>query len=164
MANCLKRFFSTDGWSYTTMIVRITLGAVMLPHGMQKLMGWFWGNGFSATMNYFTLDAGFPWIVALLVILGESLGALALIVGFASRFMAFGIFTIMTGAMFIAHWKFGFFIDWFGAQWGQGIEFHLLMIGMSLSLMISWGWAYSFDMILDKMVNKKKEKKKSKKK
>ena len=115
-------------------------------------------------MNYFTLDAGLPWIIALLVVLGESLGALALLIGFASRFMAFGIFTIMIGAMFIAHLKFGFFIDWFGGQGGQGIEFHLLMMGMAISLMISGGGAYSFDLMLDKCVNKKKAKKKSKKK
>ena len=106
----------------------------MFPHGAQKLFGMFGGNGFEATMGAFT-GMGLPAIIALLVILGESLGAIALIVGFASRFMAFGIFVIMTGAMLMAHLQHGFFINWQGAGTGNGVEFHLLVIVVSLILM-----------------------------
>jgi len=150
------KFLSTSSSNYSAMIVRITLGLVILPHGLQKLLGMFGWNGFSGTMEYFTTGASLPWIIALLVILGESLGALALVLGFISRFMAFGIFVIMTWAMFMAHIKYGFFIDWFGAQEWQGVEFHLLTIGMALSLMISGGWAYSLDGLLTKCFAKKK--------
>ena len=109
------------------MILRITLGLVILPHGAQKLLGMFGGYGFAGTMDFFT-GMGLPAIIALLVILGESLGAMALILGFVTRFMALGILIIMTGAMLMAHLQFGFFINWSGAAAGNGVEFHLITI------------------------------------
>jgi putative oxidoreductase len=36
-----------DGW--TGVILRLTLGLVMLPHGAQKLLGWFGGFGLDGT-------------------------------------------------------------------------------------------------------------------
>lgn len=116
----------------------------MLPHGLQKTLGYFGGYGFSATLDFMTTKAGLPWIVALLVILGESLGALGLIFGALTRFCAFGIFLIMCGAITM-HWQHGFFMNWSGAQAGEGFEFHLLMLGMSLALMISGGGKWSLD-------------------
>ena len=35
-------------------VLRVLLGVVMLPHGAQKLLGWFGGYGFSGTMGFFT--------------------------------------------------------------------------------------------------------------
>ena len=38
----MKAFFETDaGWD--NLILRVFLGAVMFPHGAQKLLGWFGG-------------------------------------------------------------------------------------------------------------------------
>ena len=48
----MKALFNTDdGWS--GLILRLTLGLVMLPHGAQKLLGWFGGFGFDGTMGFF---------------------------------------------------------------------------------------------------------------
>ena len=66
-----------DGWP--GVILRLTLGLVMLPHGAQKLLGWFGGFGFDGTMGYFTQKMGMPWIIALLVIIAESFGSVALL-------------------------------------------------------------------------------------
>ena len=66
----MKALFNTDdGWS--GLILRLTLGLVMLPHGAQKLLGWFGGFGFDGTMGFFTQKMGLPWIIAFLVIMGE---------------------------------------------------------------------------------------------
>jgi putative oxidoreductase len=60
-------------------VARVALGAVMFPHGAQKLLGWFGGYGFQGTMGFLTGQAGLPYPIALLVILIESIGALALV-------------------------------------------------------------------------------------
>lgn len=128
-------------------LARVTAGIVMLPHGLQKTLGWFGGNGFSGTMDYFT-GTGLPWIAALLVVLGESLGALGMITGTLSRFAAFGFVAIMTGAIFMAHLEHGFFMNWYGNQAGEGYEYHLLMIGLAVIVMIKGSGAFSIDRIL----------------
>ena len=76
---------------FSTTILRVILGVVMLPHGAQKLLGWFGGNGFSGTMHHFTENMGIPYLFALLAVLAESFGALGLIAGLFTRVAAFGI-------------------------------------------------------------------------
>jgi putative oxidoreductase len=92
--NFLKSFFHTDD-STTHLIIRIILGLVIFFHGAQKLMGWFGGNGFNDTMGHFTQNMGIPALIAFLVIIGESFGALGLITGFLTRLSAAGIAMIM---------------------------------------------------------------------
>ena len=140
----LKRFLCTDD-SLDPLILRVFLGLVMFPHGAQKLLGWYGGFGFDGTMNHFTQNMGIPWILALLVIVGESFGAVALIIGMCTRLAAFGIFCIMTGAIYMVHWPHGFFMNWFGKQAGEGFEYHLAMIAISLALMLRGGGVCSID-------------------
>ncbi|PLX80572.1 MAG: hypothetical protein C0615_00615 [Desulfuromonas sp.] len=136
--------FGSDN-DVTPLILRLTLGAVMLPHGLQKLMGWFGGHGFAGTMDYFTGVMEFPALVAFLVIAAESFGALGLIVGFMTRFCAIGIVMVMTGAIMMVHWKNGFFMNWSGQQAGEGFEYHLLAIAIAFALLIKGGGALSID-------------------
>ena len=149
MTTFMKYLFQTnDNFSYW--VPRVILGCVMLPHGAQKLFGWFGGFGFTNTMTYFTQTAGLPWIIAFLIIMGESLGSLGLIVGFFTRLSALGLICIMVGAIITVHIPNGFFINWFGKQAGEGFEYHLLVIGMSIPLVISGGGKYSVDVLIHK--------------
>ena len=149
MTTFMKYLFQTnDKFSYW--VPRVILGCVMLPHGAQKLFGWFGGFGFTNTMTYFTQTAGLPWIIAFLIIMGESLGSLGLIVGFFTRLSALGLICIMVGAIITVHIPNGFFMNWFGKQAGEGFEYHLLVIGMSIPLLISGGGKYSVDMLIHK--------------
>lgn len=141
----MKALFATDADSLPGFIIRIFLGAVMLPHGLQKTLGLFGGYGFDGTMGFMTSQVGMPWSIALLVVLGESLGALGLIVGFLTRFCAFGIACIMAGAIFLVHYHNGFFMNWTGQQTGEGFEYHLLAMGMALALMLLGGGKWSVD-------------------
>lgn len=134
--------------SLPLMITRVLLGLVMLPHGMQKLFGMFGGFGFSGTMGFFTGQLGLPWVLGFLVIMAESFGSLLLIFGFATRFAAFGIFCVMLGAALMAHWQFGFFMNWSGQQGGEGFEFHILAMAMAATLMVGGAGKASIDWML----------------
>lgn len=150
----MKMLFGTDdGWS--GLILRLTLGLVMWPHGAQKLLGWYGGFGFSGTMGFFTEQMHFPWIVAFLVIIGESFGSLALLAGFLTRFAAASIGVIMLGAISMVHWPHGFFMNWFGKQQGEGFEYHLLVIGISIALLITGGGKWSLDRLISDKLGEK---------
>lgn len=125
-------------------IARIALGIVILPHGLQKLLGLFGGPGFSGTVDYF-VSSGLPAFVAILIIIGESFGALGLILGFLSRLAALGITIIMLGAIITVHLQNGFFMNWDGSKTGEGFEFHLLAIGLALIVLIKGGGIWSVD-------------------
>src|SRR6266699_3197861 len=89
----LRRLARTDA-DLGALVVRLTLGICMFPHGMQKLFGAFGGYGFSATMKFFSSPSpdglGVPAPVVFLVIIAESFGAVGLILGVLGRFCAFG--------------------------------------------------------------------------
>jgi putative oxidoreductase len=140
----LKRFFSTNS-SLILMAQRIVLGIVVLPHGMQKLFGWFGGYGFDGTMSFFTDTLGAPALAGLLVILSDSLGALALVIGLGTRLAAFGTAATMLGAIVLWHAPNGFFMNWSGTQAGEGFEFHLLALALAIPLMIKGAGAWSLD-------------------
>ncbi len=141
--------FSTSTTSTTinwnALFLRTTLALVMWPHGAQLLLGWFNGYGFSATMEYFTLKAGLPYLIALMVIGIEFFMPLLLLAGLLTRFAACSMFIIVTGMIFSGHWEHGFFMNWFGNQQGEGIEYHLLLLGICMALIISGSGKYSAD-------------------
>jgi putative oxidoreductase len=132
-----------DAWS--SLVLRVTLGLVMLPHGAQKVFGWFGGFGFSGTMGFFTSQLHIPAVLAFLVIMAESVGAVMLIIGLVTRFAALGIACVMVGAIWLVHLPNGFFMNWFGKQAGEGFEYHLLALAMSVALMIAGSGKWSVD-------------------
>ena len=126
------------------LILRIVLAVVMFPHGAQKTLGWFGGDGFRKTMKFFT-DSGIPAVFALLAIAAEFLGPLGLAVGLLTRVAAFGIACVMLVGIVTAHWPHGFFMNWYGNQKGEGFEYHLLVLGIAIALIIVGGGAWSLD-------------------
>lgn len=125
-------------------ILRLALGIAILPHGAQKLLGWFGGKGFSATMASFTQD-DIPWILALLVIMSEFFGSLGVLVGLLTRVAAFGIGCVMAVAAVTVHAQHGFFMNWFGNKQGEGFEYHILAFGIALALVVRGGGRWSID-------------------
>ena len=138
-----KIFKTSD--SLAPLLIRIMLGLVVFPHGAQKLFGWFGGHGFSGTMHFMTEIKGLPWIIGFLVILLESFGAIALILGVATRIVAICYTFLALGIIFTSSIQNGFFMNWFGVLKGEGYEYFLLWIGMALSLVISGGGMFSVD-------------------
>lgn len=129
----------------TGLITRLTLGLVVFPHGAQKMLGLFGGYGFSGTMNFFTGTLHLPWIVGFLVIVIEFFGAIGLILGFASRIWSALMILLFIGIIYSSHLENGFFMNWFGNQKGEGYEFHLLIIGLSLAVFVNGSGKYAID-------------------
>jgi len=145
----MKKIFQTNESNAST-IIRIVLGLILFPHGAQKMLGWFGGYGFNGTMGFLTGTAGLPWIMAFLVVAIEFFGAIALIVGFATRIVAVGIISLFTGIIATSHLQNGFFMNWYGNLKGEGYEFHLLIIGMAIALLVSGAGKWSVDYALQK--------------
>jgi putative oxidoreductase len=140
----LRKFFLTDA-NRALLMQRTILGAVFFPHGAQKLLGAFGGYGFSGTMGFFTGTMHIPAPIAFLVIMGEFFGSLGLVLGAGTRACAFGVTAIMLGAVFTTHLDVGFFMNWFGNQKGEGFEYHLLALALSVPLLVWGGGEYSID-------------------
>ena len=139
-----KKLFTTNN-DWTGVIIRLTIGLILFPHGAQKMLGLFGGYGFTGTMGFFTDTMKFPWIIGFLVIIIEFIGALSLIAGFASRIWSVLIIILFTGIIFSSHLNNGFFMNWFGNQKGEGYEYHLLMIGLAIATFINGSGKYSVD-------------------
>jgi putative oxidoreductase len=136
--NLFYKLLSTNK-DITLLIIRLTLGLVILPHGAQKVLGSFGGYGFEGTMGYFTTQLGIPPFFALLAITAEFFGALGLILGLLTRVAAFGIFITMLVASILVHAPNGFFMT------NSGYEFHILAMGLALSLILKGAGPLSLD-------------------
>ena len=117
------------------------------------MLGIFGGYGFSGTMGFFTGMMHLPWLIGFLVIIIEFIGSLSLIAGFASRIWSVLVIIEMLGAILTTHLNNGFFMNWAGNQKGEGYEFHLLMIGLALAILINGSGKFSID---EKIANQQK--------
>src|SRR5512143_730377 len=93
----LKKLIQTDR-DYLLSIVRAVLGVVFFAHGAQKVLGWFGGYGFNASLGGME-HMGIPAPLAFLAIMAEFAGGLGLILGLLSRIAAFGLVVEMVVAM-----------------------------------------------------------------
>lgn len=138
----LRRLLATRN-DMALLILRLAMAAVFFPHGAQKMLGWFGGHGYEATMHGLTQN--FPAVFALLAVLAEFLGSIGLFLGLLTRIAAFGIAMNMAVAVLTVHVHNGFFMNWTGQQAGEGFEFHLLAIGLALALIKAGGGRWSMD-------------------
>lgn len=145
--NILKVLTKTND-SGAPLLARLALGIVMFPHGAQKLLGWFGGYGFTGTMGFFTGTMHIPAVFAFLAIAAEFFGSLGLIFGVLSRVAALGIASNMLVAIVMVHQANGFFVNWNGNQKGEGIEYHLLAIGLALIVLVYGAGKASVDRYL----------------
>ncbi len=146
----INSFFATDSKSLALLFVRLALGVVILPHGMQKALGMFGGYGIEGTLGYFS-SIGIPTLIGVLVILAEFVGPIGVLFGLGTRFMAGAIAIQMTGAMIMGgHIHNGFFMNWFGNQPGEGIEYFILVLGSALALVLGGGGKWSIDSFISK--------------
>jgi putative oxidoreductase len=120
--------------------LRVTVGASLLPHGMQKLFMTFNGPGmdkFAASLA----GQGFPapTLMAWLVALTELVGGTLLAIGLLTRPAAAALFIFMMVAAFVVHLPNGFF--WIN----KGFEYPLMWGVAALFFLIRGGGPYSVD-------------------
>jgi putative oxidoreductase len=144
----LRKLLQTSD-DYVLMLSRVILGIVFVAHGAQKAFGWFGGPGFEPTVRTFSQGLGIPVFFAVLAILAEFLGGLGLLVGLSSRIAAFGIAVNMLVAIFLVHAQNGLFMNWSGNQRGEGFEYHLLALSLTLLIVVRGAGAWSLDRLLE---------------
>jgi putative oxidoreductase len=124
---------------YALPILRFVMGLILVPHGCQKLFGWFGGAGFEKFSQGFENAGWHPgafWVA--LVALTELVGGLMLAFGFLTRFASAAILIFMLNAIW-ATGHHGFF-------WAQGgLEYSLLIGTVALVFLIRGGGRCSID-------------------
>jgi len=131
--------------SFGPTILRLALGGVLIVHGLQKTAGLFGGQGFNGTMKFFTGALHIPYAFALAAIITESVGSACIILGWLTRFWALGTAIMISVAAYKVHLPNGFFMNWSGKQKGEGFEYHILMVGMAITLVILGAGKASID-------------------
>lgn len=122
-------------------LVRITAGLFLIPHGAQKLFGWFGGGGLEGTGQFFAQNLGLEpgLLFALLAGLVEFGGGILLVVGLLTRPAAAAVAVLMAVAVFQVHLGNGFF-------WTSGgYEYPALWGLVVVSILFRGGGRYSID-------------------
>lgn len=138
-----KLYDGLDAWAHV--LIRVALGLVLIPHGMQKLFGSFGGpgmRGFAANLQ----KVGYPmpdvwaWLIALL----EFGGGILLVIGLFTRPVAVAVLIFMLEAARFHLGIGGFFWT------ARGNEYPLILAAMALYLIIRGGGPYSADSKMSK--------------
>ncbi len=121
-------------------LIRAATGLMLMPHGAQKLFGWFGGYGLEGTACFFSqnlgLEPGLFW--AALVGGIEFFGGLFLALGLLTRPAALAVATVMAVAVTV-HLPNGFFWN------AGGYEYPLLWGLVALAIAFKGGAELSLD-------------------
>jgi putative oxidoreductase len=124
---------------FALLILRVGMGIILIPHGAQKLFGWFGGLGFEKFVALFDrlgFKPGILWLT--LVALTEFVGGILLVLGLFTRAAALALVIFMIVAVYFTSAK-GFF-------WTQqGYEYSLLILFVGVFFLIRGGGEYSLD-------------------
>jgi len=129
---------------YVLPLLRATLGLILIPHGCQKLFGWFGGMGFEKFALLFDklgYKPGAFWVAV--VALTEVVGGVMLVFGLYTRFAALAVAIFMINAVWFTSAK-GFFWT------NQGSEFCILLLVVALVFMVRGGGNLSIDQKMSK--------------
>lgn len=125
------------------LIIRLVLGLTMMAHGAQKLFGWFGGYGPKGTGGWMESLGMKPGVLmAVMAGLSEFGGGLLIAAGLFTPFGAVLLILTMLVAIFTVHAKNGFWST------GNGYEYNLLIIAVSLGLAFTGAGSYSLDALL----------------
>ncbi len=131
---------------YAEPILRIALGAILIPHGMQKLFGAFGGMGFTGNAALFDKLGYTPGVFwGTLVGCTELIGGTLLVLGLFTRFAAAAVVIFMITAIHFTSAN-GFF-------WGKGGMEYPILIGIcALYFLIRGGGHCSLDRVIGREI------------
>ncbi len=128
--------------SYGLLLLRVVVGGTMFSHGAQKLFGWFGGHGLRGTAGFFeALGWRMPLAMAFLAGLAETSGV-AFALGFLTPLAALGIAVVMLNAIFVVHWRNGFFNS------NGGVEFPLTLATVAAAVAATGPGRFSIDRLI----------------
>ena len=128
--------------SYGLLLLRVVVGGTMFSHGAQKLLGWFGGPGLRGTAGFFeSLGWRMPLALAFLAGLAETSGV-AFAVGLVTPLAALGIAVVMLNAIFVVHWRNGFF------NGNGGLEFPLTLATVAVTVAATGPGRFSIDRLI----------------
>ena len=121
-------------------LVRIATGLLLIPHGAQKLFGWFGGHGLAGTGQFFESTLGMSPGILWAGLAGgvEFFAGLALVLGLLTRPAALGV-AILMGVALSVHMPNGFFWN------AGGVEYPLLWGTLAIAILLGGGGEYSLD-------------------
>jgi putative oxidoreductase len=124
---------------YAYTLLRVAYGAWYIPHGGQKLFGWFGGNiaNTAKGMDAGGISPGMFWAYYIGVL--ELLGGALLVVGLLTRPVAALFAGFMAVATFYYNAKFGYFWT------SRGLEMPLLLLVIAIVILIRGGGEHSID-------------------
>jgi putative oxidoreductase len=129
---------------YADALVRATAGLLLMPHGAQKLFGWFGGPGLSGAEQMFQTKLGLPPWLALVTGIIEFFGGLLLALGLGTRIVGLIIAGMMFYVVAAIHWRNGFF-------WSSGgFEYPLLWGVVALGYALRGGGHCALDALIPK--------------
>ncbi len=131
----LARFYERAA-PYSYGFMRFATGAVLVPHGIQKIM-----NNSAEGLAKGIAAHGLPGSLALawLAIFAESVGAICLAIGLFTRLAALIIWIEMTVIIAVFQWEFGYFWT------NRGVEYALLWWLLCFAIFFRGGGEYSID-------------------
>ncbi|GAB3438505.1 DoxX family protein [Insolitispirillum peregrinum] len=129
-------------------MLRIAAGLMLMPHGAQKLFGWFGGYGLQGTGQFFATKLGLEPGVLMAGMAGsvEFFGGLLLALGLLTRPAAVAVAFMMLIAISTAHWSAGFF------NTNGGYEFALLWGLVAVSFALRGGGRFSVDALIGREI------------
>jgi putative oxidoreductase len=134
--------FETYSWP----LIRVATGLFFVPHGMQKLFG-FWGGDLSKYAEGFAklgFQPGMFWATYIGCL--EFFGGLLLVIGLLTRPVA----ALFVGFMAVAAFYVTIQRGWFWAGGGMEVPLYLMLI--SLAILIRGGGAFSVDRALGREI------------
>ena len=131
--------------SYGPTVLRVSVGAVFIAHGAQKLFGLWGGPGLDGTTAMLTA-LGLPYTqpLAVLLAVAEFGGGILLVLGGLTRWVTLALAIDMAVAIWKVHYRNGFFLS-DQASRGGGAEYALVLLAALVCLMLAGPGALSID-------------------
>lgn len=127
-------------------LVRFIAGFNLIPHGGQKLFGWFGGDIAKTAAGFGSMGFEPALPLAYYIACLEFFGGILLAVGLLTRLVAVQVLGFMAVAAFAVHWSNGFF-------WSNGgFEYPLMWGVLALAILIRGGGPLSVDRAIGKEI------------
>ena len=134
------------------LLLRMTVGAMFVAHGVHKLFGIGGGPGIGpggldqTAAQFTTLGLSPAFVLAVLAGITQLAGGVLLVTGLLTRWAALALIIYCTIGIWADHGRWGFFLNWLMTPGrGHGVEYLVVVIGALMGLLMIGGGDWSLD-------------------